>query len=520
MKNKKIVLLTLSPKTHRTSEESLGIEYLKSSLVKDGFKVDLIDAWLNNQSVKEVFDILKSQLDEILFIGISSYMGNTQPSVDLIEMLKNIKPELKIVCGGFGPTFYPEEYLSNKADYVIRGEGEVAICEIAHAIEERKEPKCINNISYIKNDKFIHNKMGCLINDLDEIQYPARDFMDKVLENRSSVNVLTSRGCSGNCDFCSVISFFRQSDGKVWRTRSIDNIVDEIEMLSNCGVKLIKAVDDSFVDGIRDDIWCKNFADEINKRNINVKLRGQIRADKINEDNIQSLKRAGFYSFACGIENGSDTALKRMNKASSVETNNRALEIMHKNNYLIQMGFILFDDLTTYNELLENYNFLQNHDYALTKGIFSEMYSAKGTKFTRRLQESGKITESGFKVLNSKYNIDDDDVLKVYYALKKWHKSHSVIYDMTIDPLIAPKIITDDSGKEFYNRALELKRRDLIIFKKVLETAKECSIEEIDNLVNKEIQDSNDFYKNMDEKVRTLYKKEKLKYNAEANPYI
>ncbi|NCC78966.1 MAG: cobalamin B12-binding domain-containing protein, partial [Clostridia bacterium] len=42
--------------------------------------------------------------------------------------LKNIKPSLKILCGGFGPTFYPKEYLESGADYVIRGEGEEAIC--------------------------------------------------------------------------------------------------------------------------------------------------------------------------------------------------------------------------------------------------------------------------------------------------------------------------------------------------------------------------------------------------------
>ena len=47
MKNKKIILTTLSTKTHRTSEENLGIEYLKSVLVKEGYEVEIIDAWLN-----------------------------------------------------------------------------------------------------------------------------------------------------------------------------------------------------------------------------------------------------------------------------------------------------------------------------------------------------------------------------------------------------------------------------------------------------------------------------------------
>ena len=44
MSNKKIILTTLSPKTHRTSEENLGIEYLKASLVREKYDVEIIDA--------------------------------------------------------------------------------------------------------------------------------------------------------------------------------------------------------------------------------------------------------------------------------------------------------------------------------------------------------------------------------------------------------------------------------------------------------------------------------------------
>ena len=178
--------------------------------------------------------------------------------------------------------------------------------------------------------------MGCLIDDLDSIPFPSRDTMDVVKSKKSSVNILTARGCSGNCEFCSVISFFRLADGKVWRTRSIKNIVDEIEELYREGITNIKVVDDSFVDGIRDEKWCKEFADEIERRNIKVRLRGQIRADKINDSILKDLKRAGFFSFACGIENGSETALKRMNKKATLLDNKRALELFKKYSYIFK----------------------------------------------------------------------------------------------------------------------------------------------------------------------------------------
>lgn len=48
-----------------------------------------------------------------------------------------------------------------------------------------------------------------------------------------------------------------------------------------------------------------NTYEEIERRNIKVKLRGQIRADKVTDFILYNLKRAGFFSFACGIENES-----------------------------------------------------------------------------------------------------------------------------------------------------------------------------------------------------------------------
>lgn len=520
MKNKKIVLVTLSPKTHRTSEENLGLEYLKSALVKEKYEVEIIDAWLNELEVEDVYKKIISQKNELLFIGISSYMSNTAPTIKLISMLKKYDKNIKVVCGGFGPTFYPEEYLKSGSDYIIRGEGEQAICKLASFIESSDKICDIKNVGYLKDNKLILNDMECLNDDLDNLAFPSRDTMETVLEKKSSVNMVTARGCSGNCEFCSVISFFRLSDGKVWRTRSIKNIVDEIEILYNQGVKYIKIVDDSFVDGNRDEKWCEEFANEIEKRNIKVKLRGQIRADKVTDSILYNLKRAGFFSFACGIENGSQSALTRMNKKATVEDNKRALELFKKYGYIVQMGYILFDKETTYQELVENYQFMLEYDFAVTKGIFSEMFSAEGTALNTRLRKENKLQESNFINNNNKYTLDDNVVEKVYLALKKWHKSHSEIYDMAIDPLTAPKAISDEAMNDFYQYVMKLKKLDLLLFKNVLLEVKRNPCLDIEQYIELYIYKSKDEYFNIEENIKKLYKKSSLYYNAEKNPFI
>lgn len=521
MKNKKIILTTLSPKTHRTSEENLGIEYLKSSLVKADYSVEIIDAWLNELEIEDVYEKIISQENNILFVGISSYMSNTYPTIKLISMIKKHNSNIKVACGGFGPTFYPEEYLKSGSDYIIRGEGEKAICELAKCIEKGKRPYKVKNVGFLDDsNEIILNDMECLNDDLDSLPFPSRDTMDVVLNKKSSVNMVTARGCSGNCEFCSVISFFRLSNGKVWRTRSIKNIVDEIELLTNQDVKFIKMVDDSFVDGIRDEKWCKDFADEIEKRNIKVKLRGQIRADKVTDSILYNLKRAGFFSFACGIENGSQSALSRMNKKATLEDNRRALELFKKYDYIVQMGYILFDKETTYQELVENYQFMLENDFAVTKGIFSEMFSAEGTKLNTRLRKENKLQESDFISNNNKYTIDDVMVSKIYYALKKWHKSHSEIYDMTIDPLTAPKAISDEAMQEFYKYVMKLKKMDLMLFKSVLLEIKRNPSLDVNEYIDNYILSTKEDYETIKQKVKVLYRKSNINYNADINPFI
>lgn len=520
MKNKKIFLITLSPKTHRTSEENLGIAYLKSSLIQKKYNVEIIDAWLNEYTVDEVFEKLMNEKDNILFIGVSSYMSNTAPTIDLITKIKNRDKNIKIVCGGFGPTFYPNQYLESQADYIIRGEGEEAICELANCIEKNQEPINVKNIGYIKDGKVILNNMRCLNNDLDSIPFPSRDTINVVLDKKSSVNMVTARGCSGNCEFCSVISFFRLSDGKIWRTRSIKNIVDEIESLYNQGVTYIKVVDDSFVDGIRDEKWCNDFANEIEKRKIKIRLRGQIRADKVTDSILRDLKRAGFFSFACGIENGAQSALSRMNKKATIEDNERALYLFKKYGYIVQMGYILFDKETTIQELEENYKFMNKYNFAVTKGIFSEMYSAEGTKLNEKLKNNNELIESNFISNNNKYTIDNLMVRKVYDALKKWHKSHCEIYDMTIDPITAPKAISELSMNEFYEHVMDLKKKDLEVFKNVLQLIKNNPNVNINKYIDKLILNTNKDYEKISYNVKKLYKKNNLQYKADTNPFI
>jgi len=184
------------------------------------------------------------------------------------------------------------------------------------------------------------------------------------------------------------------------------------------------------------------------------------------------------------------------------------------------MGYILFDKETTLEELEENYQFMSKYNFAVTKGIFSEMFSAEGTKLNDKLRSNDELIESDFINNNNKYSINDEQVNKVYGALKRWHKSHCEIYDMTIDPLTAPKAISEESRNEFYDLAMELKKKDLEVFRDVLMLIRTDPNVNLQRYVEDTIIDTSSDYEEIAIGVKRLYKKNNLNYNAKANPFI
>ena len=511
---KLIYLITLKPSSHRTAEENLGIQYLASVLISNGYVVKIRDSWLDNSiETDDIYNEIISDKEKVLFVGTSSYMLNNKCTCELIKKLK--RENINVACGGYGPTFEPEIFLDSGADMVMFGEGEITIVEAAKYFETKQGIEKIDGICYYDDShNLIETQKRTVTPNLDDLPFPQRPYLDIVKKRHSTVNVLTARGCNGVCQFCSISAFLSKQKSCRWRGRSLDSIISELKELKEKNCTTIKFVDDSFIENERDENWCKEFYNKIKENNLSFQFRASLRADKVTKLNMKYLRKAGFFSFSCGIENGSKTALKRMAKLASVDDNKRALKIFKKNKLYIQAGFILFDDKTTIQELKENYKFLNRYKWVVSKGIFSEMYAAVGTQFTKNshLESDNKYNS------NNLYLVKNEDSRQVYNYLKKWQSIHSNVYDMVIDPISAPKDIPLREMKKYYKLMIKMKIIDLKFMKDVINGVE--NKRDLDKLYESYKKKYDGVFAVIKEKAERFYASDNLNYDANINGFL
>lgn len=468
-----VILATPAPLTHRTAEENLGLAYLAATLREAGHPVRVIDAWLEGLTPEALADrILSGPMP--LLVGFSCYRSGMAAAMTTATRIRGAWDTVPLIAGGYGLTFHPREFVRAGFDVAVQGEAERTLVELAtHYSTGSPGLERIPGLTYRTDGGVTSTSARAAITDLDSLPMPARDTLPLAMARRSCALVQSSRGCRASCVFCSVAAF-EHLGGQRWRQRSLTSLVSELQALADQGVRHVKIIDDSLIEPPRDEAWCACLADELARRGVRLHLRGQIRADRVTPQIVDHLQRAGFWSFACGIENFAPTALARMAKQATVETNLAALAALRAAGIVVQAGHILFDHLTTWQELAINCQQLREHAWTVSKGIFTEMYAATGTAYTRRLHRRGLLatappTPGTAGLGNATYRIADPAAAAVHAGLKHWHRAHARLLDMVIDPLSAPKAIDECHRAEFLRLSGALRHLDLAVLQGLLD---------------------------------------------------
>jgi len=253
-------------------------------------------------------------------VGIS-YLTPLKHVVERIAgLIREIDRDIKIIAGSFHPTFCPEEVMQNPdIDFVIRGEGEIPLlCLVKELKKVSPNWETVPGIHYRDgNGRVRHNPNAELIDNLDELPFPARDLVLNCDYNLYRLhNISTARGCPYTCTFC--------SDRRLWggkvRRRSVANVIEELKLLKDMYKKIdyVEIVDGTFT---FDQKYVQAFCDAMIAHHLNIEWRCTARYDNLNEALLQLMKRAKCSGLYLGLESGSNRILKSMDKKTTVEQN-------------------------------------------------------------------------------------------------------------------------------------------------------------------------------------------------------
>ena len=275
------------------------------------------------QSVSnEIFQFDLCQYDMVLFSLSSSC---TYKMMKKCRESSIFSPNTIFVAGGIHASLFPRDVFDDlKLDYLVKGEGEIAITKI---IEASREGKACTGIKGILNHSNYNEdiEFADYVKDLDKLPLPARHLLpeeDYIMTGRLSIreikmtHILVSRGCPFNCYFCGGIN-------KNHRYRSATSVHDEIMYLKE------KYSLGGFV--INDENFTVNKKEVIKIcraiRDIGLPWSALSRVDTIDEEMVAELALSGCIELKFGLESGSDTMLKAMNKRCSVQQAHEALSL-------------------------------------------------------------------------------------------------------------------------------------------------------------------------------------------------
>jgi radical SAM superfamily enzyme YgiQ (UPF0313 family) len=118
--------------------------------------VSVADLILTHHHVRETVTRLVRELDpEVVGLSIMTFQRRTAGRI--IDLVRGLRPGVKIVVGGYDPSLAPEAYENMGVDYVVRSEGEVTFRELLRALEQGSGFDKIGGLSYRNGEGWVHN---------------------------------------------------------------------------------------------------------------------------------------------------------------------------------------------------------------------------------------------------------------------------------------------------------------------------------------------------------------------------
>ncbi len=294
--------------------------------------------------MKQTLDWVKKENPDIL--GFSILNSSAGEAIKLTGYAKADNPNLTTVFGNYHATFNAERILNKYpfVDVIVRGEGEYTCLELAKCLEKGDDLRKVKGITLRKSGKVVSSPERPLIKDVDALPFPNRNLMGaqysstiygvKVATKKFST-LVSSRGCPFRCTFCGCRKFARG----IWRPRSVENIVAELEFLLSQGYEQFLFVDDNFTLNQK---RVAEFCQSVKKEGMDIQWFCDSRVDNCRYDVFRQMVKAGCKILYFGVESANQRILNYYKKGITPDDSRSAVQKARKAGVDVIVGsFIL-----------------------------------------------------------------------------------------------------------------------------------------------------------------------------------
>jgi len=315
-------------------------------------------------------------------IGLSVMTFQRKTARQVIALARAIRPGVTIIVGGYDPSLAPHEYedACSGVDVIVRGEGDLTMRELMRALESHRRDSDVSappgldtipGLSFRRNGTFVRTPNRHVSDLADEVRPPkrsARVLSGYTFLGRQIDVVETSRGCTYDCSFCSIIEM-RGRNFHVW---PVERVIDDIRDAYNRGARALFIVDDNITLNIqRFKALCEAII-AAGLTDIHYIVQGMTSAIASAGDEVASLmRRAGFRYVFLGIENVLDQDLAFLRaKAKNAERKEgktvgsatmRAIEVLHRHGMWVVGGLIVGNPDDTQASIDANLDFARKY---------------------------------------------------------------------------------------------------------------------------------------------------------------
>ncbi len=296
----------------------LGLMYIAAYVKeKTNFDVKILDCEIEKVNYTNIQEKIKEEKPDV--VGITAMTFTLIDVIKTAKLIKEVNPEIKIVLGGPHVNIYPEETMDNlEVDFLVLGEGEQPFIDLLNNIHDLDKLKDIRGLVFRDtNKKIVNTGKRELIMDLDQLPMPAREltpykkYYSIMAHKNPTTTMFTSRGCPYKCLFCD-----RPHLGKIFRARSAEDVVKEMEKIQEMGINEVFIYDDTFtIDRQRVVNICNLILDK------KIKLKWDIRArvNTVDKELLLLMKSAGCTRIHYGVEAGTKKILTVLRKGITLE---------------------------------------------------------------------------------------------------------------------------------------------------------------------------------------------------------